>query len=35
MPRMLLDTCATVEDAQEALLMTKQYYAFLPQHYLR
>jgi hypothetical protein len=34
LPRMLLDTCANVEEAKEALLLTKQYYAFLPQHYL-
>jgi hypothetical protein len=33
-PRMLLDTCANVEQAKEALLLTKQYYAFMPQHYL-
>jgi hypothetical protein len=32
--RMLLDTCANVEEAKEALLMTKQYYTFIPQHYL-
>jgi hypothetical protein len=32
--RMLLDTCATVEEAQEALLLTKQYYEFIPVHYL-
>jgi hypothetical protein len=32
--RMLLDTCATVEEAKEALLTTKQYYSFVPVHYL-
>jgi hypothetical protein len=32
--RMLLDTCATVEEAKEALLLTKQYYEFIPVHYL-
>ena len=32
--RMLLDTCATVEDAKEALRATKQYYQFVPVHYL-
>ncbi len=32
--RMLLDTCATVEEAKEALLMTKQPYSFVPVHYL-
>lgn len=32
--RMLLDTCANVDEAKEALLLTKQYYAFMPQHYL-
>jgi penicillin V acylase-like amidase (Ntn superfamily) len=34
MPRMLLDTCANVEEAKGALLTTKQYYEFLPVHYL-
>jgi hypothetical protein len=34
MLRMLLDTCATVEEAKEALLMTKQPYAVVPVHYL-
>lgn len=34
MLRMLLDTCANVEEAKEALLLTKQYYSFMPQHYL-
>jgi hypothetical protein len=33
-PRMLLDTCATVAQAKEALLQTKHYYEFLPVHYL-
>jgi hypothetical protein len=32
--RMLLDTCANVEEAKEALLTTKQYYEFIPCHYL-
>jgi len=32
--RLLLDTCASVEEAKEALLFTKQYYMFLPSHYL-
>jgi hypothetical protein len=32
--RFLLDTCATVEEAKEALLQTKQYYEFLQLHYL-
>jgi Acyl-coenzyme A:6-aminopenicillanic acid acyl-transferase len=32
--RLLLDTCATVEEAKEALLMTKQVYEFIPCHYL-
>jgi hypothetical protein len=32
--RFLLDTCATVEEAKEALLLNKQYYAFAPCHYL-
>jgi predicted choloylglycine hydrolase len=34
MQRFLLDTCATVEEAMEALLSTKQYYEFLSVHYL-
>jgi penicillin V acylase-like amidase (Ntn superfamily) len=34
MMRMLLDTCATVEEAKEALLTTKQYYEYVPVHYL-
>lgn len=32
--RMLLDTCATAEEAKEALLANKQYYEFVPCHYL-
>jgi hypothetical protein len=32
--RMLLDTCADVEQAREALLLTKQYYYASPCHYL-
>src|SRR5262245_3392045 len=32
--RLLLDTCATAEEAKEALLMTKQVYEFIPVHYL-
>src|SRR5262249_50611194 len=32
--RLLLDTCATVEEAKEALMLTKQYYEFIPVHYL-
>jgi hypothetical protein len=32
--RMLLDTCANVEEAKEALLMTKQQYGFIPVHYI-
>ncbi|MBU7000902.1 MAG: linear amide C-N hydrolase, partial [Theionarchaea archaeon] len=31
--RMLLDTCATVEEAKEALLMNKHFHAFMPCHY--
>jgi hypothetical protein len=34
MLRMLLDNCATVEEAKEVLLTTKQYYEFVPVHYL-
>lgn len=33
-PRLLLDTCATVEEAKRALLLNKQYYWMLPCHYL-
>jgi uncharacterized protein (TIGR03067 family) len=32
--RLLLDTCATATEAKEALLQTKQYYEFVPVHYL-
>jgi penicillin V acylase-like amidase (Ntn superfamily) len=32
--RMLLDTCATVAEAKQALLATKQYYQYVPVHYL-
>src|SRR5262249_41024059 len=32
--RLLLDTCASVEEAKEALMATKQYYQFVPIHYL-
>ena len=32
--RLLLDTCANVEEAKEALLRTKQYYGYVPLHYL-
>ena len=34
MLRLLLDTCATVDEAKETLLMTKQVYEFIPCHYL-
>jgi predicted choloylglycine hydrolase len=34
MQRLLLDTCASVEEAKTTLLMTKQYYEFLSVHYL-
>ncbi|MHC5538565.1 C45 family autoproteolytic acyltransferase/hydrolase [Singulisphaera rosea] len=34
MPRMLLDTCATAEEAKEMLLQTKKSYQFNPVHYL-
>jgi penicillin V acylase-like amidase (Ntn superfamily) len=34
MQRFLLDTCATVDEAKEALLLTKQYYEFVSVHYL-
>jgi predicted choloylglycine hydrolase len=33
-PRLLLDTCATAEEAKDALLQTKQYYEYIPVHYL-
>jgi hypothetical protein len=32
--RLLLDTCATVEEAKETLQATKQYYQYVPVHYL-
>lgn len=32
--RYLLDTCATAEEAKEALLLAKHYYFFTPCHYL-
>jgi hypothetical protein len=32
--RWLLDTCATAEEAKEALLTVKQYYVFVPCHYI-
>ena len=32
--RLLLDTCATVEEAKQVLLQTKQYYQYVPIHYL-
>jgi hypothetical protein len=32
--RLLLDTCATVAEAKEALLTIKQYYGFIPCHYI-
>ena len=32
--RMLLDTCATVDEAKQALRSTKQYYQYVPVHYL-
>ena len=32
--RLLLDTCATVEEAKVALLQNKHYYEFIPVHYL-
>jgi hypothetical protein len=34
MQRLLLDTCANVDEAKEALLLTKQYYEVVPVHYL-
>jgi hypothetical protein len=34
MLRLLLDTCATAEEAKETLLQTKQFYGFVPVHYL-
>jgi hypothetical protein len=32
--RLLLDTCATADEAKQALLTIKQYYAFVPCHYI-
>jgi hypothetical protein len=32
--RFLLDQCANVEEAREALFQAKQYYSFLPCHYI-
>lgn len=32
--RFLLDTCATVDQAKEALLAAKHYYMFMPSHFL-
>jgi hypothetical protein len=32
--RFLLDTCANVDEAKEALLAVKQYYEYIPCHYL-
>lgn len=32
--RLLLDTCATVSEAKEALLTIKQHYRFIPCHYI-
>ena len=32
--RLLLDTCANVEEAKETLWATKQYYQYVPVHYL-
>jgi len=32
--RLLLDTCANVQEAKETLLRTKQYYAYVPIQYL-
>jgi hypothetical protein len=34
MLRMLLDSCADVPQAKEALLLSKQYYEFIPVHYI-
>lgn len=34
MMRWLLDTCATVEEAKEVLLLAKQYYWLVPCHYI-
>jgi len=32
--RLLLDTCATVAEAKQALMASKQYYQYVPVHYL-
>jgi hypothetical protein len=32
--RLLLDTCADVDEAKQALITTKQYYQYVPVHYL-
>jgi hypothetical protein len=32
--RYLLDTCATAQEAREALLLAKQYYIYVPCHFL-
>ncbi len=32
--RYLLDTCATVDEAKDALLLAKQYYFFVPCHFV-
>jgi hypothetical protein len=32
--RLLLDTCATMQEAKDALLTSKQYYSFIPCHYI-
>lgn len=32
--RLLLDTCATVDEAKQTLQATKQYYQYVPVHYL-
>jgi len=32
--RFVLDTCATADEAKQALLTIKQYYAFVPCHYI-
>jgi len=32
--RLLLDTCASVEEAKQTLMATKQYYQYVPVHYL-
>jgi hypothetical protein len=32
--RLLLDTCASVDEAKQTLMATKQYYQYVPVHYL-